>query len=290
MQDEIVGKVVTTLGLIFKLNRLKNWAGAPSTGNLEAFDDSLRAAEYIATPSQRGTRAVWTKDDNTKARQWLEKAIALDPKFAQAYGGLAWTYYFDVWNQWSPNPQADLKRSRQLAQKALALDDSNNGHALITLSWVDMTQGRSGQSVAEAERAVATNPNDAAAYFLLSDVRVAYGRAQEALPLAERAMRLDPAAEDLYASAAGIALVYLGRYEEAILFLKRNVAAYPDDINGHLSLVVAYAELGRDHDARVEAAEVMRISPHFALASILGMKDVTLCKNAESDWRKAGLK
>jgi len=36
----------------------------------------------------------------------------------------------------------------------------------------------------------------------------------------------------------------------------------------HLSLIQAYVELGREEDARAEAAEVMRMSPQFTLASV----------------------
>ena len=96
VQDEIVGKVVTTLGLLLKLDEMKLPPLVEMrrpTDNLEAFDDFLRAAEYI-----------WrlTKDDNARARQWLEKAIALDPNFSAAYSfaGVR-PIGRDAWNQWS---------------------------------------------------------------------------------------------------------------------------------------------------------------------------------------------
>jgi len=61
MQDEIVGKVVTTLGLVLKLEEMN----APHEGkwqpttDLEAFDDMLRASQYWYR---------FSKDDNAKAR------------------------------------------------------------------------------------------------------------------------------------------------------------------------------------------------------------------------------
>jgi adenylate cyclase len=149
LQDEIVSKVVTTLGLILKLDRLKHWVGAPSTDNLEAFDDFLRATEYAARS---------TKDDDAKARQWLEKAVALDPKFAQAYAVLGLTYWWDVFTQWSEDPPADLRRSSALAHQALALDDSNSS-ALGLLSRLDWMQRRFDSAIADAERAVTIDPN-----------------------------------------------------------------------------------------------------------------------------------
>ena len=112
------GKVVTTLGLIFKLDEMKTpHSSFRPTDNLEAYDDFLRGAEYF-----------WrlTKDDNAKARQWYREAIKLDPKFGEAYALLGWSYWADAWNQWSENPQADLGRSSEVVHKALALDDSNS--------------------------------------------------------------------------------------------------------------------------------------------------------------------
>ena len=161
VQDEIVGKVVTTLGLIFKLDELKRpyWAYSQPTENLEAFDDFLHSIE-----------CYWrfTKDDNTKARLWIEKAIELDPKYAAAYASLAWIYLTSAWNQWSETPQADLEHSSELARKALALDDSNSS-ALALLSDNDWMQRRFDQAVADGERAVALSPNYAQGYVSLSD-------------------------------------------------------------------------------------------------------------------------
>jgi adenylate cyclase len=108
----------------------------------------LRAYEYFWR---------FTKDDNARARLWIEKAIEQDPKTAEAYAFLAGTYWWGAWNQWSANPQADFARARDLAQKALTLDDSN-ADALTSLSYVDFLQGRFDQAVADAERAVQSTP------------------------------------------------------------------------------------------------------------------------------------
>jgi hypothetical protein len=81
MQDEIVGKVVTTLGLIFKLDEMKTPHGASfrPTDNLEAYDDFLRGDEYYFR---------LTKEDNAKALQWFQEAIKLDSRFGAAYAAM----------------------------------------------------------------------------------------------------------------------------------------------------------------------------------------------------------
>jgi tetratricopeptide (TPR) repeat protein len=129
-------------------------------------------------------------------------------------------------------------------------------------------------------------------YTFLSVALTAVGKPSEALDTIEKAMRLDPAGHDFYAEIIGGAYETMGRYQDAIQTLERPVAASPNDLWAHLSLIIAYIELGRDSDARLEAAEVMRISPHY----IVGppekgfYQDVALNRRFNDDLRKAGLK
>ena len=280
MQDEIVGKVVTTLGLVLKLEEMN----APHEGkwqpttNLEAFDDTLRAAQYFYR---------FTKDDNARARGWLEKAIELDPTFAHAYAFLSATYKIAVLFRWSENPQSDLARSYELARKALALDDSDGG-ALTQLCDIDWQQRRFDQAVAEGERCVAMNPSSTACYEALADALTVSNKPEEAVRAAEKAMRLDPTRQDFYAFFVANPYVLMGRYEEAIPLLKRELAVRPNNPWAYAVLVVAYTELGRDGDARAAAAELMRINPDFVFGE--PNKDAAVNKRWKTDLRKAGFK
>jgi tetratricopeptide (TPR) repeat protein len=282
VQDEIVGKVVTTLGLLFKHDEMKlpHFGGARPTENLEAFDHMLRADPYY----WRGTR-----DDYPTAQKWIEKAIEQDPKYADAYAALGWVYMTAVWNQWSDNPRADLKHAFELVQKALTLDDTNSV-ALSLLCQSDWMQARYDQAVADAERAVAINPNYAQGYHTLSDVLVIYGKPNAAIRAAQKAMRLDPTGKDLYSLDVGVAYVEMGRPEDAIPVLKQSLTAYPNIMVSHLNLIKAYVDLGRAEDARAEAAEVMRMSPQFTLASVPLARDAGFNKQLRDDLRKAGLR
>jgi adenylate cyclase len=280
MQDEIVGKVVTTLGLVLKLEEMNvphegKWQ--PTT-NLEAFDDILRAAEYFYR---------FTKDDNARARGWLEKSIELDPTFAHAYAFLSATYKIAVLFRWSENPQSDLARSYELARKALALDDSDGG-ALTQLCDIDWQQRRFDQAVAEGERCVAMNPSSTACYEALADALTVSNKLEEAVRAAEKAMRLDPTRQDFYAFFVANPYVLMGRYEEAIPLLKRHLTVFPTDPWAYAELIVAYIELGRNVDARTAAAELMRINPDFVFGE--PNKDAAVNERWKADLRKAGFR
>jgi adenylate cyclase len=281
MQDEIVGKVVATLGLLFKLDEMKTPHGASfrPTENLESYDDFLRGVEY---------HFRFSKDDNEKSMLWCKKAVALDPRFSEAYALAGWDYWLKVWNQWSTNPQDDMAHSIEMVHKALAVDDSSSV-ALALLSYVDWLQDHYDQAVADAKRAVAINPNSANGYQALSDALANASEPEEALRAAEKAMRLDPAHADVYAYCAEIAYNEMGRYQEAVASFKRNVASYPNNLVAHLAIITSYVELGREQDARTEVGEVKRISPGFTLASVHAGKSAALNEIYLRDLRKAGL-
>ena len=65
----------------------------------------------------------FTKEAMVSARDMYGRAIEIDPKFAGAYASLASTHWFDSVFQWRDGPES-LRLSVEIAQKALALDDS----------------------------------------------------------------------------------------------------------------------------------------------------------------------
>jgi adenylate cyclase len=113
LQDEIVQKIVTTLKLQLTLQE-QGFIVRKHTNNLEAYDAFLRGVEYFSHN---------TKETDAQARQLYEKAIALDPQYAEAYAWLSYTYWREWVTRWSTDPQT-LERALTLVHQALALDDS----------------------------------------------------------------------------------------------------------------------------------------------------------------------
>ena len=283
VQDEIVNKVVTTVGLIFGLDNLRvprlGSVGHP-TKSLDAFDVFLRGLAYYIRQ---------TRKDNEIARDLFAQAIKLDARFADAYALMAWTYGLNVWNQWSENPQADLGRAAELAHKALSLDDSNS-EAFCVLRLSGLIEGCPDQAVADGERAIALNPNSADGYQALSGALCNELRSTECLKAAETSIRLNPAAQDFYSLMVGIADNQLGRYQQADGVLERTLGAYPNNLTARLALATAYVELGRERDAHLQAAEITRLSPQFSIAAMPHFQNQRYYQQFRSDLRRAGLK
>src|SRR5713101_4510460 len=158
VQDSIVQKIVTTLNLEFTLVH-QGWQFERHTNNPEAYDDALRGLEYLLTP---------TKEGNLKARQMFEKAIELDPKYASAYADLGVIYFIDWVSQRSNDPRT-LDRALHLEQQAIALRDSlDEAHQVLAETYLYKKQYD--EATAEAERAIALDPNSSFAYMVLADI------------------------------------------------------------------------------------------------------------------------
>jgi len=254
LQEEIGRKIVVSLAMKLT-DEDRERLTRDYTGNLDAYDSWLRGREY----SNR-----FTKEANAQARQMYEKAIALDPQYALAYASLGFTYYLEwVW-QWTEDPQS-LEQASTLAQKALALDGSLP-MAHVLLGYVSLWKNRQHDlAIAEGERALTLDPNCAVCYQWLGTMQNYIGRPEEAIKLVEKALRLDPRNQVNSLMLLGWSYFLTGRYEEAIAILKRAITLNPNFLVAHLSLASVYGELGREEEARAEAAEVLRLSPKFSL-------------------------
>src|SRR5581483_10849099 len=180
LQDEIVQKIVTTLKLQLTLQE-QGYVVRKRTDNLEAYDYVLRGQEYY-----------WrlTKEAVAQAQQLYEKAIELDPQYAEAYARLGYTYWIEWSLRWSADPQT-LERIFEMAQKAIALDASlPMAHSILSIAYSQKHQYD--QAIAEGERAVALDPNYADSYAVQAEVLTFAGRPEEALQSVEQAMRLNP--------------------------------------------------------------------------------------------------
>jgi len=169
------------------------------TDNLEAYDYLLRGSESFGR-ALRETR----REANEQAKQMIEKAIALDPTYAEAYAYLGWSYWLDRWLGWSPNPAQTLERELELAQKAIALDDSlAAAHRLLAANYLARKQHE--LAIAAEERAIALDPNWTNAYLEMGTILAYAGRPEEALGFIEKAGRLNPREPPSHLNALGFA-------------------------------------------------------------------------------------
>ena len=281
VQDEIVQKIVATLKLQVTLLE-QGYIVRKHTDNLEAYDYYLRAVEYLWQP---------TKETNAQARQLFEKAIELDPQYAEAHASLAFTYFLDhVW-QWDQGPHL-LERMFQEAQTAITIDASlPMGHSLLARGYLAKRQHE--QAIAAAERAITLDPNWASGYLFLSEIFKFSQRPQEAVALAEKAMRLNPRYPFNYSFHLGFAHCEARQYEAAITAQKAALARNPNWLVSPICLTDMYSKSGRMAGAQAGVNEILRLNPNFSLEVV---RQRSVWKNPEdaehmlNALRKAGLK
>jgi adenylate cyclase len=288
LQDEIVGKIVATLNLIFQLGPHGvpvSPATAPlyTPANLEAFDCFLRGVE-----DEYGL----TKEQNQQAQNMFKRAIKLDPNYVDAYVNLGFAYWLAWGWGWNDDPHV-LGQVSEMAQRADALDDADPGVHML-LAMVDLFHNHEyAKAITEARRAVDLNPNFLPAYSWLAETLTHAGRGTEAVAWADKAMRLDPLNRSWYLLEVGQGYAVSGQYSQAIAALQEHLARYPDSLGARAFLAISYSEVGQEQQARSQVSEMKRTNPQFTLALLQErgtFQDPKLAERFSFDLSKAGLR
>jgi adenylate cyclase len=282
VQDEITMKIMTALQVkLTEGEEVRMWA--KGTNKLDAYLKVLEAMENALR---------FNKESNVRARQLAKEAIDLDPQYAWAYTILGATHMFDVWLGTSSSPKQSIAQAIELAQKAIAIDESL-GKARGLLGFLYTMTRQHEKGIAECERAITLDPNSDLAHNYLGLALRFGGRPDEAIPVIKKAIRLNPFAPSGFFFNLGLSYILSGQYEEAIVECKKATTREPNNLIAQVALTAAYGLSGRDEEARATASEVYRIDPKFSLEYY--SKTLVYKNQADRDviidaLRKAGLK
>jgi adenylate cyclase len=282
LQDKITLEVLKALDV--KLSRGEpGRIHAKGTDNLEAYIKFLQARPLVMEAN---------RENMAQARQMAEEVIRLDPKYPIAYHFLSAITELDVWLGISKSPRESLMKAIELDQKAISLDDSfASAHAHLGFLYVQIREHEKG--IAECERAIEIAPNFADAYAYFAQVLNFSGRPEEAVPLLEKAFRLNPVGPPFYYYLyASHTYRLIGRYEDAVRMCKELLSRWPNNVFGHVGLVMNYAAMGRDDEARAASQDLLRIAPKFSAqryARLSVYKNSGLAAQVLELLRKAGV-
>jgi adenylate cyclase len=252
VQDDIAKRVVGVAAV--KLTRFEQErALAKPTNSLAAYEYVLRGRDFLSHA---------TREDNDQASALFQRAIDLDPNYAEAYAALGGSHYEAVISGWSQFREDELERAKALAQKALALDPTTT-RAYSVLANIDLFRKRYDLALEQTDRALEINPSDANNYAERGSILVWAGRAGEGLPWLEGALRFDRA-NDFAAARLCMAYYFLRRYSEGVDACDRALTRNPGrntQMVTHPMLAATYAEMGRQQDADAERAIVAHLWP-----------------------------
>ena len=117
---------------------------------------------------------------------------------------------------------------------------------------------------AEAEKALALNPNYALAYGTRGLIELYLGHPLAAIPHIERAIRLDPVFTQQYAHFLGSAYLVADQYDAAAAAFRERIRLTPKTDLSRAFLASALGHLGESAEARRVWHELKDINPRYS--------------------------
>ena len=208
-------------------------------------------------------RYFWNKrtaDGLKVALAYFNQAIEEDPKYAQAYSGLADTYaLLGDWQYAAMTPKEAFPKAKAAAIKALELN-STLGEAHNSLAFImdgfdwDLESGGK-----EFRRAIELNPGYATAHHWYAWHLSLLGQYDEAVAEMRKAENLDPLSLIINADLAEI-LVLARSYDESIGQSRKTIEMDPNFALAHNQLAQAYLQEHMYDEAVAEFQRAVQLS------------------------------
>jgi TolB-like protein/Tfp pilus assembly protein PilF len=186
----------------------------------------------------------------------FERAVALEPRFADAWANLALARIRLANQDTSSDRAGEYERARHAAQTAIQLDPqlARAHSALATIRFYydwDWT-GAEGAF----EQALSLNPGDAFGYQRYAMFLSARARHTDAIAMARRAQAIEPVVPSRSVTL-GMAYYYARRYEESVRETLRALDFAPGYSPAHLALARTFAAMGRLEEAMQHAQKAV---------------------------------
>jgi TolB-like protein/DNA-binding winged helix-turn-helix (wHTH) protein/Tfp pilus assembly protein PilF len=225
--------------------------------------ESVKVVNPQAYESYLKGRYFWNKrtaDGLKVALAYFNQAIDEDPKYAQAYSGLADTYaLLGDWQYAVMTPKEALPQAKAAAIKALELDsalgEAHNSLAFC-LDGFDWDFDSAGK---EFRRALELNPGYATAHHWYAWHLSLLGRYDEAIEEMRKAENLDPLSLIINADLAEL-LVLAHSYDESIQQSRKTIEMDPNFALAHNQLAQAYLQKHMNDEAVAELQKAAQLS------------------------------
>jgi TolB-like protein/Flp pilus assembly protein TadD len=258
-QDRIAASIVATIEpRVYEAEAAR--VRHKPTDSLDAYDCLLRALSLLYT---------FDDGDFAEAGRVLDRAVGIDPSFAQAHAYKAWWLILRIGEGRSADLARDADAAESASQRAVALD-ANDAFVLAVAAHVQaFLRKRTDVALDLFDRALHINPNSAFAWGLSASTCCFLGRADDALERLGNAWRLSPfdPLNFWYWTVAGIAHFVAGRYEEAVPWLRKARGENARFCPCHRTLTASLALLGRMDEAREAARDLLSVEPSFRVSA-----------------------
>src|SRR5579871_1793877 len=257
LQDKVTQQVVGAIAPELDRAEIER-ASRRNTDSVDAVSAFYRGLPHIEFPT--------TPEYNESALRDFRQAVALDPGFASAYGGIVSCLAWRRANRWPGDYELDNAELLRVADrvKELGTDDAYTLSVVgFNVFWMLLDFERGLELV---EQAIQSNPNCARAYNFRGLLRAWHGQSDAAVADFERAMRFSPRDPFNYNAMMGLAVAYHngGRHAEAAEWADKALRAFPPSFFvGMTQALLCYVGAGRLEDARRVMAECLRLIPSW---------------------------
>ena len=257
LQDDITNKVIGSVGpqiLVAEAARVRR----KPPQSMDAWDLVLQALPHMWRASA---------DDQWRAQELLQQAIAVDPDYAHAHALLGWTHV-SLFNLVVGRPISDFTdKALDFGTKAVALDGEDPwGH--LVLGMGHSRRRRPGPAVAHLTKSVELNPSFALGHAGLGYALACGGEPERGLQALEQAERLSPRDPFLAFYAPTVrymALFALERYEEAVAVCRATSELHPNHAGAWRLMTVSLGLLGRIDEAKQALAHTLKLQPDLSV-------------------------
>ena len=181
---------------------------------------------------------------NWRALECFRRAVDLDPEYAPALAGLAYSYAFLAGGDAVISRQEAFEKARALAEQALDKDE-NLLEARLTLGVMKMEWEWDFQGAEkEYRRILCANPSHALTLTYLAQHAFTMGRWGESLDLAEKAHYVDPL-NGFVGWQYCRSLIWAGYFRKAVLEIDKLEELFPQTLHTSMVRAMVYLKLGQ---------------------------------------------
>ena len=251
------------LGQIHLMEVMGGWSPSPGKSLKRTFELSQKILELDSSNAPvHGLLSTFynVKKQYGKAISEAEKFIALDPNDADAYAFMGYALF----------GAGRFRDSVSMFDKAMALNPIPPTWYLVHLGLASFFAGLNDEANAVFRKLIFFHPKYGSGYTYLGLTLIADGKPEEAVMEFDKALNLKAWFEGIVIGNRAVALVGIGKTEEAITTMQDFVSRRPDDAYGYMFFSEVLGFEGRHKEALEMAKKAVSLRHEAPDSGVLG--------------------